>query len=788
VTLVTALGLCATFSVPTLAAPTWYALDSAPAGTPPTVVLLPTSSPSQTHLDVTLHGFYVEPVVELGQTFMRLSLDGRNTGAMFHVVGRPDLPALHHTLGSLLGAPAGTPAVLVLNEVSLPNIVVEAYQPTHSANQGRPPYQWDQTFYQLTSQPYPAVRAAASPSMGRIAGLDLVGVEVYPLRAIPASHTLLVAQHLRASVTHSTPTSPFTDPVTQRRAKLFASLLDNYDVVSVYRPAVVTEYSGDYLFVAAPAYLEEIAPLVELKRRRGYEVTVLSTGAIGSDCDDVKAAISDWWDDHPDRDHYALIVGDAEVIGSCLYPCDAGATLDCHTSDRPLACLDGADWLAEVVIGRLPCSTEAECADMVAKNVAYQEESPGWFVNRVALASGGNAGDGLDFPGLMQSIVDYEDYVVPPTFQTLVGPGATNATVRDAVEAGVGILSYAGHGEVDRWLNWSVADFTTAELAPLANGGWTPIQLSFACLNGVFDEPTDGLSESWLATDERAVAAYGATAEIDWGYAQELAKELHKSVFEHDNVILGEAIESVVSDLIAELDDFVVGDPPIGVLHAPFYQLFGDPDLKIWREHPDVPFIGGYPNEVPPGAGEVEIHVGGIGAAGTAPAGASVPIPLAIVSLYKPGDFQVNRYTDANGDATLPIAPTSPGWIYVTVHTEFDSRGVARDSIHVGSSTGVDGGGTEWGELRLDPPRPNPFARHASLPFAIARPGPVRLQIFDPQGRRVRTLVNAHLPAGRQVASWNGATESGARAGAGLYLARLEAGGRAITRRLLLAR
>jgi hypothetical protein len=258
-------------------------------------------------------------------------------------------------------------------------------------------------------------------------------------------------------------------------------------------------------------------------------------------------------------------------------------------------------------------------------------------------------------------------------------------------------------------------------------------------------------------------------------------------------VILGEAIESVVSDLIIEMDDAAFPDPPIGELHAPFYQLFGDPDLKIWREHPEVPFVGGYPDEVPPGLGEIEVHVGGLPAHGTPKSagrtieGATAPLPLAIVSLYKPGDFQVNRYTDANGNATLPISPTSPGWIYLTVHTEFDSRGVARDSIRVVGPTGVVERPVEGTDVRLDPPRPNPFGLRASLPFELERGARARLEILDLQGRRIRMLVDDDLPPGRHVATWNGASESGDRARAGLYVALLESGGRTVTRRLVLA-
>ena len=99
--------------------------------------------------------------------------------------------------------------------------------------------------------------------------------------------------------------------------------------------------------------------------------------------------------------------------------------------------------------------------------------------------------------------------------------------------------------------------------------------------------------------------------------------------------------------------------------------------------------------------------------------------------------------------------------------------------------------------LRLDPPVPNPFdpARGAaSVRFALAAAGNARVEVFDPAGRRVATLLQGPLPAGEQLARWSGAGDDGARAPSGLYFVRVEAdpaapgGGRALVRRLLLLR
>jgi hypothetical protein len=83
--------------------------------------------------------------------------------------------------------------------------------------------------------------------------------------------------------------------------------------------------------------------------------------------------------------------------------------------------------------------------------------------------------------------------------------------------------------------------------------------------------------------------------------------------------------------------------------------------------------------------------------------------------------------------------------------------------------TGVDPG--ERQDLRLEA-RPNvgsTFAFLLQLPVAA----PVRLELYDIGGRRVRTLIKDELPAGARTVSWDARLDNGERATAGMYFARL---------------
>ncbi len=72
--------------------------------------------------------------------------------------------------------------------------------------------------------------------------------------------------------------------------------------------------------------------------------------------------------------------------------------------------------------------------------------------------------------------------------------------------------------------------------------------------------------------------------------------------------------------------------------------------------------------------------------------------------------------------------------------------------------------------------RPNPFRSTASIRWMLPAAGPARVEIFDPQGRMVRRLVDGVFEAGPHQAVWDGRRNDGRPAPAGTYWIRLTAG------------
>jgi len=69
--------------------------------------------------------------------------------------------------------------------------------------------------------------------------------------------------------------------------------------------------------------------------------------------------------------------------------------------------------------------------------------------------------------------------------------------------------------------------------------------------------------------------------------------------------------------------------------------------------------------------------------------------------------------------------------------------------------------------------QPNPFPACTQLDIDVPPEGAAQLAVYDPTGRRVRTLADGRLAPGRHALRWDGRDDAGRLVGNGVYLIRL---------------
>lgn len=147
----------------------------------------------------------------------------------------------------------------------------------------------------------------------------------------------------------------------------------------------------------------------------------------------------------------------------------------------------------------------------------------------------------------------------------------------------------------------------------------------------------------------------------------------------------------------------------------------------------------------------------------------------------------INISAIANNQGTVYIrwtmGTTDEGWTYCGWNID-DVQILALDPASASDIGEFD----QKISLGLETGQPNPFSPATLIHYTLPGKEKIRLRIFDSQGRRVATLVDAWQDGGRHAVRWNGNNDLGIPVGSGVYFAQLEAGPNTRTRKLILAR
>jgi photosystem II stability/assembly factor-like uncharacterized protein len=88
--------------------------------------------------------------------------------------------------------------------------------------------------------------------------------------------------------------------------------------------------------------------------------------------------------------------------------------------------------------------------------------------------------------------------------------------------------------------------------------------------------------------------------------------------------------------------------------------------------------------------------------------------------------------------------------------------------------------------LSLRGPTPNPSRGEVRFTLEVSHPGSIQATVFDPQGRRIKTVLDRALPAARHTLQWDGRDAAGRPVRAGTYYLRVAGeDGASVTRRLV---
>ena len=646
---------------------TWVALDTSPAGTPAEVLLdAAASNTVDSFFDVLVHGFWSEFVTPGdGFTYERITVPGLGRIGQ---EGAPDLPTARMELAVSTDA---TTLQLVSVVDLAPNVFPgvlpypfgvqatdEAFDPSYNPGPGfsggtAEQFVKDPLVYGGTAA-FPAASASGSalvrPWLGSVPHAP---ASLSPAQWSPATGALSVSGHLRVHYSAVGATQAFP-AMTKDRAILAAATFANWSEQGFAFPIDVGTFLGRYLIVTPALYLNRLEPFIHHKQLQGFSVDVITLESLAFvGCGEIRGAIDDWYQaGSPWADHYALLVGDSAVLPTCPSP-----TLSQLPGDDLYGSPADGDLDEEVFVGRISVDGGDDLSFQLAKIMAYDANTTAQHFDEALLLAHAEDAPGW-FEGAQES-VRTASYAEAPSFETLYGsdPATNHLTVNAAINAGVGVVSYRGHGSETTFAGWTAsgADYHKNEILSLSNKNDPMVVWSLSCWNNKLQyELTpgeDSIGESWLERrDHGAVAHYGSTSISGHYQNDELDAALFQAVFDKGISRHGQAIAWAEDRMDAALPG----------ANAWMYLLLGDPSMRVRHTDP-VKLVLELPDEIdvcPAGGGGCSISVRVTNTLGQPLAGVLVSAVQTIDAGQQPL-FAVSGYTDGNGTATLPGGPGS---------------------------------------------------------------------------------------------------------------------------------
>ncbi len=450
-----------------------------------------------------------------------------------------------------------------------------------------------------------------------------------------------------------------TNPLTGQAASITPEMDAIYKSVFINyqqdRDALTYGQYGDILVITTQSYETAIEPYIQWKKEKGFLVSkeVVEAGT------NVKALIQQKYDENNNL-FYVVLVGDWADIRSDL------GTSGNAPMDPMMGCVAGSDEKQDVVIGRFSGMNPEQITVQVDKAIAYEKTTQAngdWYKNALGIASDEGAGSGDDGEADYQHMdVIWNNKLDNYTYDNHTAaydPGANSNQVTTAVNDGLSIINYVGHGSDDSWVT---TGFNNNDVNNLANGDKLPFILSVACVNGSF-HTGDCFAEAWLRKENGgAVVMLASTINQPWTppmRGQDYMNDIIRGGYNYDDYnsqsgISTDEQRSLIGSVVLNGSILMTtessGSDDWETVKT--WTIFGDPALQI---RTDVPKALTLSNETVMTGAPYSTQVTAEGAA----------VAGAMVCLSQNGNFY-SGVTDASGNVSIDQALT-PGTALMVV-------------------------------------------------------------------------------------------------------------------------
>jgi hypothetical protein len=590
-------------------------------------------------------------------------------------LGKPMLPSKELKIALPAGMAAKSVQVVNTTEVEIPGefSIFPAQPPLKIgiSDENVDFVEPDKEIYSST-QPYPS-KLVEFAYQTDLAGQGMAVIKVYPLQYVPSEKRLKLYTSITLVIegVGGYECGDYLSPnISDRGRKNYEQMVKGM-VVNPEDVRLNTALKGgslialppgafDHVIITLSTWVSYFQPLADWHTQKGVRDTIVTTSWIyanyGSvDTSGVRSFIIDanstWGTD------YFLLAGEGEIVPFCYrtyYPSEPHTPSDQYYSDFD------DDWTNEVYVGRATVGNSTEVTRFVNKVLKYEKDPPRTDYPLDVLLIGMD----LDASTHSQFMKETIDGYIPSRFNVHKVYDSHGGNHRDSVmyylNQGQNLVNHMDHSNIDVM---GTGDFNhtwainSGNVDALTNDNKMSIVVTLGCLPNHMDS-TDCIGEHFVIynPNQAGVAFTGATRDelYNAGNYNTLAHALDKqwwaALFTRNKYHLGQT-------LVDAKHNFTDTSP--GGYHCEWeLNLLGEPEMPVWTDEPDS-FATTFPSAILIGSSSFLVHV--------EDSTTHTPIDQAFICLWKRNEVYLTGTTNANGDKTFDLSPSTQGIMYVTV-------------------------------------------------------------------------------------------------------------------------
>ena len=340
---------------------------------------------------------------------------------------------------------------------------------------------------------------------------------------------------------------------------------------------------GNMLIICSSLFMDEMQAFVDWKNKIGIKTEIVNVSSIGVNSNSISSYVENYY--YNQGLTYLLLVGDIAQMPS--------PSLGGSASDPSYGFIEGNDQYAEIIVGRFSGQNPAQIQTQVQRSINYErypQANASWYDNALGIASQ----EGPGFNGYSDDVFNeflwntvLSNYTYDSYQGVYDGSGGSDAMGINAINSGVGLINYTGHGSITSWGNG--ASLSGSQINSLTNQNMLPFVITVGCNVGEFNNTDECFfAESWQRATHKwrafgGIAHFGSTIPQSWEPPMHGQYGMNLIITETFNQGTSRSLGGITTNGVMYMND---AQGSAGMNETNYWTFFGDPSIVIRTDQP----------------------------------------------------------------------------------------------------------------------------------------------------------------------------------------------------------